>query len=50
MNKRSIIILCDLNKDVKVAGRELNKFEEFCDLFNFTNLIKSGTCCAIDLI
>ena len=50
MNKRSIIILCDLNKDVKVAGRELDKFEEFCDLFNFTNLIKSGTCCAIDLI
>ena len=30
--------------DVKVAGRELNKNEEFYDLFNLTKLIRSEIC------
>ena len=53
---KNFIILSDFNIDVKVAGRELGKLEEFCDLFNLTNLIKNETCftsdhkCTIDLI
>ena len=30
--------------DVEAAGRKLDKLEEFCDLFNLTNLIKNETC------
>ena len=40
----NFITLGDCNIDVKVAGRELDKLEEFCDLFNFTNLIRNETC------
>ena len=40
----NFIILGDFNIDVKVAGRELDKLEEFCDLFNLTNLIRNETC------
>ena len=40
----NFITLGDFNIDVKVAGRELDKLEEFCDLFNFTNLIRNETC------
>ena len=39
----NLIILGDFNIDVKAAGRELGKLEEFCDLFNLTNLIKNET-------
>ena len=52
----NFIILGDFNIDVKVAARELDKFDEFCDLFNLTNLIRNKTCftrnhkSAIDLI
>ena len=49
LSKRSefyenLIILGDFNIDVKVAVRELDKLEEFCDLFNLTNLMKNETC------
>ena len=40
----NVIILGDFNIDVKVAGRELDKRDEFCDLFNLTNLIRNETC------
>ena len=33
---KNFIILCDFNTDVKVAGRKLDKLEEFCDLANLT--------------
>ena len=52
----NFIILGDFNIDVKVVGSELDKLEEFCDLFNLTNLIRYETCftrdhkSAIDLI
>ena len=39
----NFIILGDFNIDVKVAGKELDKLEEFCDLFNLTNLIRNET-------
>ena len=34
------MILGDFNIDVKVAGSDLDKLEEFCDLFNPTNFIR----------
>ena len=40
----NFIILRDFSIDAKVAGRELDKFEEFWDLFNLTNLIRNETC------
>ena len=40
----NFIILDDFNIDVKVAGRELDRLEEFCDLFNLTNLVGNKTC------
>ena len=40
----NFIILVDFNIDLKVAGSELDKLEEFCDLFNLTNLIRYETC------
>ena len=50
------IILDDFSVDVKVVGRELDKLDQFCDLFNITNLLRNETCftrahkCTIDLI
>ena len=41
---KNFIILSDVNLDVKLADRELNKLDEFCDLFNLTNLIRNETC------
>ena len=40
----NFIILGDFNIDVKAAGRELDKFDEFCDLLNLTNLVRNKTC------
>ena len=40
----NFILLSDFNLDVKLADRELNKLDEFCDLFNLTNLIRNETC------
>ena len=38
------IIMGDFNIDVKNRGVEFDKLDEFCDLFNLTNLITSPTC------
>ena len=40
----NFIILGDFNIDVKVAGRVLDKLDEFCDLFNLRNLIGNEAC------
>ena len=34
----------DLNVDMKSKSFQYDKLDEFCDLFNLTNLIKSETC------
>ena len=34
----------DFKIDLKSKGIGLNKIDEFCDLFNVTNLIVSETC------
>ena len=31
----------DLNIHIKTKGRELEKFEDFCNFFNLSNLIKT---------
>ena len=40
----NFITVVDFSKDVKIASRELAKFEEFCRLFHLTNLIRYETC------
>ena len=37
----NFIILGDFNMDVKVAGRELDKLDEFCNLFKLISLIRN---------
>ena len=32
------------NIDLKIRGFGFNKLDQFCDLFNLTNLIKTETC------
>ena len=34
----------DFDIDLKIKGFGFNKLDEFCDLFNLTNLIKIETC------
>ena len=34
----------DFNIDLKIKGFGFNKIDEFCDLFNLTNWIKTETC------
>ena len=34
----------DFNIDIRIKGREYEKFEDFCILFNLSNLIKTETC------
>ena len=41
---QNMTIMGDFNIDLKTQGRDFNKLDEFCDLFNLTNLIKSETC------
>ena len=36
----------DFNIDVTDKGTEFDKLDEFCDLFNLTNLVTSPTCFA----
>ena len=40
----NFIILGDFKIDVKVADREFDKLDEFCDLSDLTNLIRDETC------
>ena len=35
----------DFNIDINTAGIEVDKLDEFCNLFELTNLIKTETCC-----
>ena len=42
--KYQIIIMGNFNIDLKIKGFGFNKLDEFCDLFNLTNLIKTETC------
>ena len=43
-NKNSII-MGDFNIDINTAGTEADKLDEFCNLFDLINLIKTKTCC-----
>ena len=50
------IIMDDLNIDINTAGMDVVELDEFCNLIDQTNLIKTETCCtknyksAIDLL
>ena len=44
------MIMGNFNIDLKVKGFSFNKLDEFCDLFNLTNLIKTKTCFTKSLI
>ena len=35
----------DFNIDINTAGMDVDKLDEFCNLFELTNLIKTETCC-----
>ena len=39
----NFIVIGDFNIDIKTKGREYEKFEDFCSLFNHSNLIKTET-------
>ena len=41
---QNIIIMGVFNIDLKIRGFGFNKLDQFCDLFNLTNLIKTETC------
>ena len=41
----NFIIMGDFNIDINAAGVEADKLDEFCNLFDLTNLIKTETCC-----
>ena len=34
----------DLNIDIRTKSREYEKFEDFCSIFNLSDLIKTETC------
>ena len=38
-------IMGDFNIDINTAGMDVDKLDEFCNLFDLTNLIKTETCC-----
>ena len=40
----NFIVMGDFNIDVTKKGTEFDKLDEFCDLFNLTNLVTSPTC------
>ena len=40
----NLLIMGDFNIDMKSKALGYDKLDEFCDLFNLTNLIKSETC------
>ena len=40
----NFIVMGDFNIDIRTKGREYEKFEDFCSLFNLSNLIKTETC------
>ena len=40
----NFIIMGDFNIDINIAGIDLDKLDEFCNLFDLINLIKTETC------
>ena len=40
----NFVVMGDFNIDIRTKGREYEKFEDFCSLFNLSNLIKPETC------
>ena len=41
----NFIVMGNFNIDINTAGMEVDKLDEFCNLFDLTNLIKTETCC-----
>ena len=41
----NFIIMVDFNIDINTAGMKVGKIDEFCNLFDLTNLIKTETSC-----
>ena len=42
---KNFIIMGDFNINVNTTGAEVDKNDEFCNIFDITNLIKIETCC-----
>ena len=42
---KTFMIMGDFNIDINTAGMNFDKLDEFCNLFDQTNLIKTETCC-----
>ena len=40
----NLIVMGDFSKDIKSSNSDKDKLENFCDLFNLTNLVHSETC------
>ena len=40
----NFIVMGDFKIDIRTKGREYEKFENFCSIFNLSNVIKSETC------
>ena len=40
----NLIVMVDFNIDIKSSNSDKDKLENFCDLFNITNLVHSETC------
>ena len=40
----NLIVMGDFNIDINLPSHEHDKLEEFCNLFDLSNLIKSNTC------
>ena len=40
----NLIVMSDFNIDVKSSNSDKNKLENFCNLFNLTNVVHSETC------
>ena len=41
----NFIIMGDFNIDISTTGMDVDKLDEFCNLFDLTNLIIKDTCC-----
>ena len=41
----NFIIMGNFNIDINNAGMDVDKLDEFCNLFDLINLIKTETCC-----
>ena len=41
----NFIIMGDFNININTSGMDVDKLNEFCNLFDLTKLIKTETCC-----